>query len=76
MTKRAGNPYLSWIEMYASPEYLDVVKGAVIQLDRLSASRGGEARFEALAKDFRAATLLESGFWQMGLGAPESQGKG
>jgi thiaminase/transcriptional activator TenA len=76
MTKREGNPYLSWIEMYASPEYLDVVNGAVIQLDRLSASRGGEARFEALAKDFRVATLLECGFWQMGLDAPGSQGKG
>lgn len=74
-TKRDGNPYLSWIEMYSSTEYLDVVAGAVAQLDRLSASRGGAARFEALVKDFRAATVLESGFWQMGLDAAESDRK-
>jgi thiaminase/transcriptional activator TenA len=68
-TRRQGNPYLSWIEMYSGAEYQELVAGAIAQLDRLSASRGGEARFNALAKDFRAATVLESGFWQMGLDA-------
>jgi len=68
-TKRDGNPYLSWIEMYSGVEYLDLVAGAIAQLDRLSESRGGEARFEGLARDFRAATILEAGFWQMGLNA-------
>ena len=48
---------------------MDVVAGSVAQLDRLAASRGGEARFDGLVKDFRAATILESGFWQMGLDA-------
>ena len=72
-TRRQGNPYLSWIEMYASAEYLEVVAGAVAQLDRLAASRGGEARFEALVKDFCAATVLESGFWQMGLDAADGR---
>lgn len=70
-TKREGNPYLSWIEMYSGAEYLDLVAGAISQLDRLSESRGGEARFDGLAKDFRAATVLESGFWQMGLDAAD-----
>lgn len=68
-TKRAGNPYLSWIEMYAGEEYLKMVGAAVAQLDRLAARRGGDARFEDLARDFRAATVLESGFWRMGLDA-------
>jgi thiaminase (transcriptional activator TenA) len=68
-TKRDGNPYFSWIEMYSGAEYMDVVAGSVAQLDRLAASRGGEARFDGLVKDFRAATILESGFWQMGLDA-------
>jgi len=44
-------------------------------LDRLSESRGGEARFEGLARDFRAATILEAGFWQMGLNAAAGCGR-
>jgi thiaminase/transcriptional activator TenA len=74
-TKRDGNPYLSWIEMYSGVEYLDLVSGAIAQLDRLSESRGGEARFEGLARDFRAATILEAGFWQMGLNAAAGGGR-
>ena len=68
-TKRDGNPYLSWIEMYSSPEYLDLVCAAVAQLDRLVECRGGDARFEDLVRTFRAASVLEAGFWQMGLDA-------
>ena len=55
--------------MYAGADYRDLVGAAVTQLDRLAARRGGDARFEDLARDFRAATVLESGFWQMGLDA-------
>ncbi len=68
-TRRAGNPYLSWIEMYSGAEYLDLARAAVAQLDRLAARRGGEARFAALSRDFRAATVLEAAFWRMGLDA-------
>ena len=68
-TKRDGNPYLSWIEMYSSSEYLDLARAAVAQLDRLVESRGGDARFEDLVRTFRAASVLEAGFWQMGLDA-------
>lgn len=69
-TKRGdGNPYDAWIAMYSSEEYLDVVRGSVTQIDRLAAKRGGEARFDALAKTFAAATELEVDFWQMGLDA-------
>lgn len=68
-TRRQGNPYLSWIEMYSGSDYRDLVGAAVAQLDRLAASRGGEARHAELVQTFRAATVLESGFWQMGLDA-------
>jgi thiaminase/transcriptional activator TenA len=66
-TRRKGNPYLPWIEMYSSSDYRELVSAAVIQLDRLAANRGGEARFADLVQTFRAATVLESRFWQMGL---------
>jgi thiaminase (transcriptional activator TenA) len=75
-TMREGNPYFSWIQMYSGSDYLDMVVGAVVQMDRLAGSRGGEARFEALAKDFRAATVLEAGFWQMGLDAADGRRNG
>lgn len=69
-TKRGeGNPYDAWIAMYSGEEYLDVVRGSVAQVDRLAATRGGEARFDGLAKTFAAATELEVDFWQMGLNA-------
>ena len=68
-TRREGNRYLSWIEMYSGSDYRELVGAAVAQLDRLAVSRGGEARFADLVQTFRAATVLESGFWQMGLNA-------
>ncbi len=68
-TNKAGNPYLPWIEMYASDEYQDVMKGAIDQIDNLAKTRFTEARFESLSKTFREASRLEVGFWQMGLDA-------
>jgi len=71
-TKRDGNPYLPWIEMYAGAEYQDVAAAARAQLDQVGAARGAEARFAALTKTFDQATRLEIGFWEMGwrAGAP------
>lgn len=66
-----GNPYRAWIEMYAGDEYQEVASGALAQLDRLAAARGGEARFDALSRTFTQATRLEAAFWQMGLDAAE-----
>ena len=63
----AGNPYASWIEMYASDDYQGVAQGALAQLDSLGEQRLTSARFEALARTFRQATRLEADFWQMGL---------
>jgi len=68
-TKKDGNPYLLWIEMYGGSEYLDVMHAAIVQLDRLAESRFNDARFDDLSKTFRQATLLEVNFWQMGLNA-------
>lgn len=66
-TKRDGNPYQAWIEMYAGEEYQDVAKAAVAQLDRLAAARLTPDREAGLATTFAQATRLEAGFWAMGL---------
>ncbi len=66
-TVKDGNPYASWIEMYAGEEYQAVAKDAVSQLERLAAQRLTPARFDDLAGIFQRATRLEADFWQMGL---------
>lgn len=68
-TARDGNPYKSWIEAYGGADYQRAVRMAGAQLDRLYARRGGAARLDRLIETFRAATLLETDFWQMGLDA-------
>lgn len=66
-TRREGNPYRAWIEMYAGSEYQGVARAAVEQLDRLAARRLAPGRFDALVKTFDQATRLEAAFWDMGL---------
>src|SRR3546814_14079745 len=66
-SRRPGNPYAAWIEMYAGADYQEVAALAIAQLDRLMARRGGPGRFEALAATFRQATELEIDFWRMAL---------
>jgi thiaminase/transcriptional activator TenA len=68
-TKRDGNPYLDWIEMYAGAEYGEVAAQAVRQLDALYRRRAGPGRLPELERSFAAATRLEASFWQMGLNA-------
>lgn len=67
--KRAGNPYESWIAMYAGAEYQALARGSAARLDALGESHGGTARFAALAADFAKAARLEADFWAMGLRA-------
>ncbi|CAH1665639.1 Aminopyrimidine aminohydrolase [Chelatococcus asaccharovorans] len=63
---RDGNPYASWIAMYASEEFQDAAEAERRWLDaRLAAV--DPARFAALSGTFRDATRLEADFWQMGL---------
>lgn len=71
-TQRAGNPYASWIEMYASEEYQGVARAHGAALDRLWQSRAGGERLGALTRNFEQATRLEVEFWQMGLEAPKA----
>lgn len=68
-TLREGNPYDSWIAMYAGQEYQDVVAAEIATLDRLMERRGGPGRMDSLRQIFRTATRLEADFWQMGLDA-------
>ena len=66
-TRLSGNPYREWIEMYGGDEYQDIARKAVENLDNLAASRAGADRMKNLAKTFKQATVLEIGFWEMGL---------
>ena len=68
-TRRDGNPYLSWIEMYGGAEYQEVAAEAEAQLDRLGQRRLTEARLPRLIEHFGRATRLEADFWRMGLDA-------
>ena len=70
-TLRNGNPYQSWIDMYAGADYQAGVADMKATLDRLAARELTTARFEALATTFHDATRLEIGFWQMGLDCAE-----
>jgi thiaminase/transcriptional activator TenA len=68
-TKIEGNPYITWIEMYAGDEYQQLVKDMTAEIDTLAKKRYTKARFADLSKTFATATRLEADFWQMGLGA-------
>ncbi|MSO92860.1 MAG: TenA family protein [Rhodospirillales bacterium] len=68
-TKKDGNPYWAWIEMYASAEYQSIAAAGCSTLDALMVRRGGEGRLASLIATFRQATQLEAAFWQMGLKA-------
>ncbi len=68
-TKRDGNPYRDWLDMYAGADYQRLAQDAAAALDEQFARRGGEGRIPALAATFAAATRLEADFWQMGLDA-------
>ena len=70
--RRAGNPYESWIAMYAGAEYQALARSSAERLDRLGDSHGGAARFASLAADFAKAARLEADFWQMGLRAGDA----
>ncbi|MFO0998535.1 MAG: TenA family protein [Alphaproteobacteria bacterium] len=72
-TRLRGNPYRSWIEMYAGEAYGAVADAAIEQLDRVAAERLGarpwarHPRADTLRSTFREATRLEADFWSMGL---------
>ncbi len=63
---RAGNPYGSWIEMYASDAFQSAAAGERAWLNERLTSVSS-ARRDELATVFQDATRLEIDFWQMGL---------
>jgi thiaminase/transcriptional activator TenA len=65
-TVLVGNPYASWIEAYAGPEYLEAVAAAIAALDELGERKGAAARYPSLLRTFRTATRLEADFWGIG----------
>lgn len=67
--RREGNPYESWIAMYAGEDYQALARASAARLDALGASHGGDARFATLRADFGKAARLEAEFWAMGLRA-------
>ena len=72
--RRGGNPYESWIAMYAGEEYQALARSAAARLDALGASHGGEARLPLLTWTFAEASRLEADFWAMGLRAAPATG--
>jgi thiaminase (transcriptional activator TenA) len=68
-TRRDGNPYREWLDMYAGAEYQGLARDCATALDEQFARRGGEGRFPSLAACFATATRLEADFWAMGLAA-------
>ncbi|SDE55795.1 thiaminase II [Rhodospira trueperi] len=61
------HPYGAWIREYGGVGYRQVARDAVDLMDRLMRERGGPGRLPGLIETFRAATNLETAFWQMGL---------
>lgn len=68
-TKRDGNPYAPWIDMYAGEAYQPVARAHGEVLDRLWTRRAGQGRVDELSRIFEEASRLEADFWQMGLDA-------
>ena len=66
-TKKEGNPYWSWIETYGGDEFLEGAIKQVEFLNALAESRFSEKRLPSLQQTFKNATVLEIGFWQMGM---------
>ncbi|MGB0683477.1 MAG: thiaminase II [Magnetovibrionaceae bacterium] len=71
-TKKVGNRYMSWIEMYGGEDYAEAISPLDSLLERLVATKLGpdpekHPRWPQLARIFADATRLEAGFWDMGL---------
>ncbi len=62
-TRRVGNPYHSWIEMYSGDTYVGLAEAGIVRLNAMAEARGGERRFAALLRDFRTTVRLEASFW-------------
>lgn len=63
-----GNPYQSWIDMYAGEEYQEAAIAITAFFDDLIKDIPADsARAKELQNYFTTATRMEIGFWQQGL---------
>jgi thiaminase/transcriptional activator TenA len=65
-TRRQGNPYLPWIEVYGGAHYVQLANEGVQRLDELALSYGADARYPMLLRSFRTTVCLEAAFWTPG----------
>lgn len=68
ITKLEGNPYRSWIELYASENSQKFAKTQGLLLNRLVADiKPNSARWIHICETFKTATRMEIAFWQQSL---------
>ncbi|OUR68779.1 thiaminase II [Marinomonas sp. 42_23_T18] len=71
-TLKKGNPYLDWIETYASEEFIQSAIAQMAHLERLLAQLPDDSpRWAKLSRIFSTATRMEAAFWQQGLDVNE-----
>lgn len=72
-TKKDENPYLAWIETYASAEFIESALAQMTHLERLLKEiPDSSPRWVKLSRIFATATRMEAAFWQQGLNFDES----
>jgi thiaminase/transcriptional activator TenA len=64
-TKLEGNPYRSWIEQYADPEFQALADSVRDHLDQIAEGRLTLPRFAELVRIYRQTLRLDIGFWDM-----------
>jgi len=68
VTKLEGNPYRSWIELYAGENSQKFARTQGLLLDRLVADiKPDSVRWVQLCETFKTATRMEIAFWQQAL---------
>ena len=64
-TRVEGNPYRSWIEQYADPDFQALADSVRDHLDQIAEGRMTLPRFAELVRIFRQTLRLDIGFWDM-----------
>jgi thiaminase/transcriptional activator TenA len=68
-TAHARHPYRAWIDTYSGPDYIDLARDGLAQLEQVSQTHGGRARYPALLQQFSQSVRLETAFWDAGRAA-------
>jgi len=72
ITLKQGNPYLEWIETYASSEFIESALAQMAHLESLLQNIPADSpRWAKLSRIFATATRMEAAFWQQGLDVNE-----